>query len=85
VRLKFSVLCDADYTASRQNGFQGGAVRLRMMASPRLSFVLSGNKLTVSRVDPAMGRTGVSGSSSGQAVGFDPGGLSHFQTGRRAA
>ena len=45
----------------------------------------SGNKLTVSRVDPAMGRTGVSGSSSGQAVGFDPGGLSHMQTDRRAA
>jgi hypothetical protein len=31
-----------------------------------------------------MGRTGV-GSSSGQAVGFDPGGLSHMQTDRRAA
>jgi hypothetical protein len=86
VRLKFSVLCDADYTASRQNGFQGGAAATHDGVPTTLgSFVLSGNKLTLSRVDPAMGRTGVSGSSSGKAVGFDPGGLSHIQTNRRAA
>jgi hypothetical protein len=38
----------------------------------------SWNKRTVSCVGPPMDGTGVSGSSSGQAVGFDPGGLSHF-------
>jgi hypothetical protein len=38
----------------------------------------SWNKRTVSRVNRPMDGTGVSGSSSGQAVGFDPGGLSHF-------
>jgi hypothetical protein len=47
---------------------------------PRLTWPNNRNKLTVSRVHSPMGRTGVPGSSSGQAVGSDPGGLSHSQS-----
>jgi hypothetical protein len=64
---------------ARREAPSGGAAasRSERMTRPPTEAALW-NKRTVSRVDPPMDGTGVSGSSSGQAVGFDPGGLSHF-------